>query len=162
VEIDALPAVRLLLRDGDLVRVRARGIELPLVRPDERVFGDLDGFDEVDVEVTDAHAGPFELQTVTLDRSGDGPYRTTMRGSVSAEELGTFAGAQMGGVFGGLFGGVAGGALPFGDEPVPVDLDATLRSEDGRPRAVVVHGSIAGVPAGPLVEALALALAGSL
>jgi len=67
----------------------------------------------------------------------------------------------MGGPFGGLFGGVAAGALPFGDEPVPVDLDATIRSEDGRPRAVVVNGSIAGLPAGPLVEALAQALAGS-
>jgi len=159
VDIDAFPAVRLVLGDGDLVRVRAREITLPLVAPDEKVLDDLDGFGEVDVEVSDARSGPFRLDTVTLKRDGDGPYRTAIRGTVSAQDLGTFAGGQMGGAFGGFFGGLAGGALPGGDQPVPVDLDATLRSDDGRPEAVVVHGTVAGIPAGPLVEAFAQALA---
>jgi hypothetical protein len=161
VDIAALPAVRLLLRDGDLVRVRAREVELPFVRPDERVLADLDGFNEVDIEVREATAGPFRFEQVTLTRRGDGNYRMTLHGSITASDLATFAGGQMGGVFGGLFGGLMGGALPFGDEPIPIDLNGTIRSDDGRPRAVVVHGTIAGVPAGPLVEAFAQALAGA-
>ena len=162
VEIEAIPALRLLLKDGDLLRVRARGIELPIADLDERVFSDLDGFGEVDVQVTGASAGPFRFDSVSLTRSGNEPYRTAVHGSVSGRDLGTFAGSVMGGLFGGLLGGVAGGMLPFGDEQVPIDLEGTLRSDDGRARAVVVHGSVAGVPAGPLVEVLAQALAGSL
>jgi hypothetical protein len=160
VDIDALPAVRLLTGDGDLVRVRARGVTLPFVAPNEKVLDDLDGFGEVDVEVSDGRSGPFRLDTLTLKRDGDGPYRTVIRGTVSAQDLGTFAGGQMGGAFGGFFGGLAGSALPGGDQPVPLDLDATLRSIDGRAEAVVVHGTVAGIPAGPLVEAFAQAVAG--
>jgi hypothetical protein len=152
VEVDALPAVRLLFKDGDRLRVRAREIELPLLDLDADVLGDLDGFDEVDIAVSDATAGPLELESVTLVRgAGAVAYRTAIRGSVDALGAATF--------LGGPLAGLAASAMPFGDEPVPVELDATIRSDDGRPRAVVVHGSIAGVPAGPLVEALALAIA---
>jgi hypothetical protein len=161
VDLDALPAPRLLFKEGDRVRVRARGVELPLVAPTQKVLGDLDGFDDVDVEVTDSHAGPFELESVTLERKGgDASYRTAIRGSVTPGDLASFGGGQVGGAFGSFLGGLMGGALPFGDEPVPIDLQAVLRSDDGRPRAVTVHGTVAGVPAGVLAEALAQALAG--
>jgi hypothetical protein len=100
---------------------------------------------------------------VSLERDGgDAPYRVAVHGTVTARELATFGAGQIGGGLGGFLGGLMGGALPFGDDPVPIDLDAVVRSEDGRPRAVTVHGTVAGVPAGPLVEALALALAGRL
>ena len=161
VDIDAFPAARLILKDGDLVRVRARGIELPRVKLGERVLRDVDGFDEVDVRATDARAGPLRFDVLTLSRTdGSRTYRTTIAGSVAASDLGAWAGDQIGGPVGGLFGGLAGSALPGGDRPVPVDLDATIRSDGGRPRAVTVEGSVAGIPAGPLVEALAQALAG--
>ena len=153
VEVDAIPALRLLLKDGDLLRVRAREVELPLAELDRDVLGDLDGFDEVDVELSDSSAGPMQLESVTLERAaGARAYRTAIRGSVDALGAATFVGGPL--------AGLAAAAMPFGDEPLPIDLEATIRSDDGRPRAVVVHGSIAGVPAGPLVEALAVAIAG--
>src|SRR4051812_43094404 len=161
VRLSALPAARLLFKEGDSARVRAREIELPLIDPDRRVLADLDGFDDVDVQVTDSRAGPLELTSVSLRRDGgDAPYRTEVHGSITASALATFGAGQVGGALGGFLGGLMGGALPFGDRPIPIDLDAVVRSDGGTPRAVTVHGTVAGVPAGPLVEALALALAG--
>jgi hypothetical protein len=153
VELSAFPSLRLLFDEGDSARVRASGVELPLVPPSEPVLKQLDGFGEVDVEVTDSRAGPLQLSEVTLKRgSDDEPYRATVKGSVTARDVATFVG--------GFLGGLAGGALPFGDDELPIDLQATVRSDGGRPRAVTVHGEVAGIPAGPLVEALAQALAG--
>jgi hypothetical protein len=161
VSLSALPSVRLLFGEGDSARVRARGIDLPLIAPGAKVFEQLDGFDDVGVQVTDSRAGPFKLSSVSLERKGsDTPYRSSVHGTITGRDLGTFAAGQFGGALGGFLGGLMGGALPFGDEPVPVDLDAVLRSDGGRPRAITVSGSVAGVPAGPLVEALAEALAG--
>ena len=161
VDLDALPAVRLLFDEGDRARVRARGVDLPLLAATRPVLSELDGFDDVDVEVTDSTAGPFRLDSLTLERKGgDAPYRSSIEGSVTAGDLASFGGGQLGGAFGTFLGGLMGGALPFGDEPVPIDLDAVLRSDDGRPRAVTVHGTVAGVPAGALAEVLAQALAG--
>ena len=161
VHLSAFPAPRLLFSEGDSARVRARGIELPLVSPDRRVLEQLDGFDDVDVEVADARAGPFRLTSVSLERrGGDAPYRTAIHGSITARDLASFGGGQFGGGLGSFLGGLMGGALPFGDEPVPIVLEAVLRSEGGTPHAVTVHGTVAGVPAGALVEALTLALAG--
>jgi hypothetical protein len=161
VQLHAFPSLRLLFGEGDSARVRARGVQLALVSPDAKVFDQLDGFDDVDVQVTDARAGPFKLSLVSLERRGsDRPYRTTVHGTITARDLGTFSASQFGGALGGFLGGLMGGALPFGDEPVPLDLAAVVRSDGGRPHAVTVSGSVAGVPAGPLVEALAQALAG--
>ena len=153
VALHAFPSLRLLFGEGSSARVRARGIELPLASPSERVLSELDGFGEVDVRVTDSRAGPLRLSELTLTRgSDDEPYRATIKGSITAADVAAFVG--------GFLGGLAGGALPFGDEAVPIDLQAVIRSDDGRPRAVTVHGEVAGLPAGPLVEALAQALAG--
>ena len=160
VDIDAIPAIRLLVKDGGLVRVRARGIELPLVDPGERVLAEVDGFDEVDVRATDSRSGPLRFDELTFTRAeGARAYRTTLAGTVAPRDLGAWAGDRMAGPLGGLFGGLAGNALPYGDRPVPLDLDATIRSADGRPQAVTVDGSVAGIPAGPLAEVLAEALA---
>jgi hypothetical protein len=160
-QVSSFPWPRLLFKDGDRIRVRARGIELPLVSPTSKVLDGLDGFDDVDIEVTDASAAPFRLQRVTLRRNGgDHPYLTGIQGTITARDLATFSGAQAGGALGGFLTGLAGGALPFGDQPIPIDIQTTLRSDGGRPRAVVVHGTVAGLPAGALAEALAQALAG--
>jgi hypothetical protein len=153
VELSAFPSIRLLFTDGDLARVRAREIELPLAGPRDPVLEPLDGFDEVDVEIADSRAGPVRLEAASLTRSEEAEaYRMTLDGSVTLGDAASF--------MGGFLGAIAGGAMPFGDEPIPLDLDATIRSDDGRPRAVTVEGSVAGIPAGPLVEALAQALAG--
>jgi hypothetical protein len=153
VELHAFPALRLLFGEGSLARVRAREIELPLAPPGKPVLDAIDGFGEVDVQITDSHAGPVEVDELSLRRgSADEVFRASVRGSVTARDAGTFAG--------GFLGGLAAGMLPFGDKPLTFDLDAALRSEGGRPHVVTVHGDLGGLPAGPLVEALAQALAG--
>jgi hypothetical protein len=160
-EVHAIPWPRLLFGEGHSVKVRAQGIDLPLISPSSKVLQDLDGFDHVDIEVTGATAGPFELASVTLHRDGgDRPYQAAVTGSITAQDLATFSGSQIGGTLGGFLSGLAGGGLPFGNQPLPIDLQAVLRSEGGRPRAVTAQGTVAGFPAGPLVEALAQALAG--
>jgi hypothetical protein len=143
-EVHAIPWPRLLFTEGDSVEVEAKGITLPLTSPTAPVLKELDGFNRVAIDVTDATAGPVRLQRVTLTRD-EGPYSLSVTGSVSPRDVAAF---------------VTGFSLPFGTEPVPIDLRAVLRSDGGRPRAVTAEGTIAGLPAGPLVEALAQALAG--
>lgn len=143
-EVQAFPWPRLLFKEGDSLKVTARGVSLPIVSLNSKVFQDVDGFDKVDIEVTDSTAGPMRIASLSLKKSG-GPYLTHVTGSVTPSDVASF---------------VTGFALPFGNEPVPIDLTATLRSDNGRPRAVVAHGTVAGLPAGPVVELLAQALAG--
>jgi hypothetical protein len=161
VELSALPSPRLLFGEGDSLKVRATGIATGVVDPSSKAaFGDLDGFGSVDVQVIGMHTGPLTISRLTLTRDGDEPYRATVQATVTAADVSTYAGQQLGGGLGGFLGGVAAGMLPGSGAPIPVDVEAVLRSDGGRARAVSVDGSIAGLPAGPLVEALAAALAG--
>jgi hypothetical protein len=143
-EVHAIPWPRLLFTEGDSVKIKAEGIQLPLVSPTKKVLQDLDGFNEVEIEITNSTAGPMRISRLSLDRN-KGPYQLQVQGSVSPSDVSAF---------------ITGFTLPFGSEPLPIDLTATVRSEGGAPHAVAVHGSVAGLPAGPLVEALAQALAG--
>jgi hypothetical protein len=143
-EVKAFPWPRLLFTEGDTLKVKAQHLGLPLISPSKKVLQDLDGFNTVDIDVTDSTAGPMRIAHLGL-RKKNGPYEVQVQGSVSPSDVAAF---------------LTGFSLPFGTEPVPIDLTATIRSDDGRPHAVVAHGTVAGLPAGPLVEALAQALAG--
>jgi hypothetical protein len=162
VELSALPSPRLLFREGDSLKVRATGLSTGLADPGSKsALGDLDGFDEVDVQVIGMRTGPLHIARFTLTRDGgDRPYRATVSATVTAAELTTYAGQTLGGGLGGFLGGVATGMMPGSGTAIPIDLDAVLQSDGGRARALSVNGSVAGLPAGPLVEALAAALAG--
>jgi hypothetical protein len=159
--VHAAPWPRLLFKEGDSLNVQASGIAFPLISPTSTVLKDLDGFDDVSIHATDSTAGPFRLTRVSLERKGgDSSYQATVTGTITARDLATFSGSLMGGSLGGFLSGLAGGGLPFGDQPLPIDLQAVLRSDGGKPRAVTAQGTVAGLPAGPFVEALAQALAG--
>jgi hypothetical protein len=164
VELSAFPALRLLAGDGDRIRVRAEGIDLalatPLVTQPGRVLGRLDKFGSVDIRVGSANAGPFKLQSISLERSGGQPYRVSIDASATAADLATYTGGQIAGDIGGFLGSLAGSALPFSDEPVPIQVDSVVRSDGGRPVVVSSSGMIAGISIDPLVEALSVALAG--
>ena len=88
------------------------------------------------------------------------PYSATVQATVTGSALAAYAGSQIGGGLGGFLGGLAGSAMPGSGTEIPIDLTATLESHDGQVNATSVDGSVAGVPAGPFVEALAAALAG--
>jgi hypothetical protein len=161
VHLSALPAPRLLFREGDSLKVRASGIVTPEAGGNGNGgLSDLDGFDSVDIQVIGLHTGPLTISRLTLRRPNAGEaYTVTVQATVTGVALASYAGRQLGGGLGGFLGGVAGTAMPGSGTEIPIDLTATLESDNGRIRATSVEGNIAGVPAGPFVEALAAALA---
>lgn len=161
VHLSALPAPRLLFREGDSLKVRASGIVTPEAGGNGNGgLSDLDGFDSVDIQVIGLHTGPLTISRLTLRRPNAGEaYTVTVQATVTGVALASYAGRQLGGGLGGFLGGVAGTAMPGSGTEIPIDLTATLESDNGRISATSVEGNIAGVPAGPFVEALAAALA---
>jgi hypothetical protein len=162
VSIDALPAVRLLFHDGSRIRVRGDGLHVDLLNGNgsNRVFGELDRFEQADVRLTRMSAGPFAVRQVTLARRhSDDPYTLMISASVTARALSSYAGNEIAGSFGGFVGRLAGGAVPFSSEPIPVEVDADIRSRGGRPEIENVDGSVLGVSAGPLAKTIAAAIA---
>jgi hypothetical protein len=162
VHLSALPAPRLLFKEGDSLKVRATGIVTPPADPGSSgALTELDGFDSVDIQVIGLHAGPLTISRLTLTRHDAAePYIATVQATVSGAALASYAGSQIGGGLGGFLGGLAGTAMPGSGTEIPVDLTASLESDGGRINATSVVGSVAGVPAGPFVEALAAAIAG--
>ena len=159
VSLQALPALRLLAGDGDRVRVDATGLDVDLTAPHLEVFERLEGFDEVDVRLGDTAAGPFHASSFTLTRvEGSSRYRLALNATVSARDLSRFAASQLAGSLGALFGDLAGSVSPLADTSIPVDLDTGIEEVDGRWQVTNGAGTVAGLPAGPIAEALAAAI----
>lgn len=159
VDIDALPAVRLLFGKGERIRVRGERLDIPLERERGAVFDDLDRFKEADVRLDSLRAGPLRITRFTLARGDhDRPYDLAVSATVTVAELGDYAGQQFGSL-GELLGRIGAGVLPFSNAPIPVELDASVSSENGRAVVRTVNGTVAGLPADPIVAALAEAIA---
>lgn len=158
--VSAFPAVRLLARHGRRLELSGSGLVFGLTRQ-ERVFKDLDGFDEVEIALEDSRAGPIVLDRMFLAREGEGEaYEVKLDGSASPREVATFLGERFGGPLGGFFGGIAGGTLS--DMPLPFAARAQIESDDGRARVTSTTGTVAGLPAGPLAEIVAAAVVSQL
>lgn len=151
VSIDAVPAARLLFGDGDSFEVTASGLDLDL---DERVevFERLDGFGEVDLSIADFVAGPFELESFELRRRAPAPYSLVSLGRTTAADLVAYGAGSLG-----LPGGPLA-ALAVGDEPIPIELEMELASDDGAIEVVSGGGTIAGFDAGPLARLITSAI----
>ena len=163
VEVSAFPAVRLINGDGDRIEITGKDLRFDFPSPETDAFDRLDGFDEVDAVLTNVAAGPFRVQRFELKRgNGEKAYRMVMQASSTPDELTRYAGEQVGGPLGGLFGRFGSGLLPFGDDEIPVRIDARVRSNDGRAVVVQASGDVLGLDAGPLAEALAGTVAGQL
>jgi hypothetical protein len=163
VEIHALPATKVLGGGGDRIEIRGEELRFDIPATDEDVFGRLDEFDEADAELTDVRVGPFAVQRFDLKRDERGrPYELALEASSSAKELTEYAGSTLGGPLGGFLGRVGGGILPFDDEQIPVSIRAQIASQDGRAEVIDATGDVAGIPAGPVAEALAGAVAAAL
>ena len=145
VSLKAVPAGRLLFHHGDELDVNGRGLQLELGGRQEKL-SDLDGFDEVHVVLTDSDAGPVRVSRFALTRSErDRDYAVRMAGTTSPREMARF--------LAGTLGDLATGLLPGGGEGrVPVDMEATVRSHGGEREVTSATGSVAGIPAGPLVQ----------
>ncbi len=157
VTLDAFPAARLLFSDGERFEVEARDLSLDLDEEVE-VFDKLDGFGLVDVSIVESIAGPFELDSFSLTRDGDGPYRLVSSGSASPSALTEYGFERFQLPGEGLIDALLDPFLDDADVPVPLDLDMELVSDDGRIRVVSGGGTIAGLPMGPLAELLTAAI----
>ena len=156
VNIDAVPAMRLLFDDGDRIEVRAKDVEIPIEDIQGRSFKQLDGFDEVDVRLLLSTIGPFFAEAVTIERGeGEDLYAFNFRGSTSAAQVGNFALAGLPPLLRSALTALAGRA---GEQDLPINLDVDLRSESGRARVVGGGGTFAGLPLG----GFALGIAGAI
>jgi hypothetical protein len=160
VDIDALPALRLLFNSGKRIEVRGERLDIPLESERGAVFDDLDRFAEADVRLDRLTAGPLRIARFSLIRGDhDRPYNLAVSATVTAADLADYAGRQVGGTLGGFLGRIGSGLLPGSTAPIPVELDAEVVSDDGLAIVESVDGTVAGVPADPLVAALASAIA---
>ena len=163
VEVRALPALELIGGKGDRIEIRARDLRFDLPTESNEVFDRLDGFDEVDARLDRVRTGPFQVERFVLSRGdGERTYRMTMQASSTPQELTDYAAERLGAPFNGFMGRFATGLLPWDDDPVPVTLEARVRSDEGRPVVVSASGDIAGLPVNPIAERLVAAVANRL
>ena len=157
VTLSATPAARLLLGDGDRIEVRGSNLELDLETEDPQVLDRLDGFGEVEVDLADFRAGPFEVSSFEMIRDGDGPYTVRSTSSTTpADLLGYGAGAL--GLAGGSILEFFTGRAPLANRRIPVSVDMQMESDDGRIRVVSGSGTVAGYPTGPLAQFITAAI----
>jgi hypothetical protein len=156
VDLDALPALRLLAHDGDRFELEGSGLEFPLDQK-ESVFDKLDGFDSVRVKLADVEAGPFTVRSFDLSRDdGEADYTIASSGESSVARVSSYLSSGLPPLVSSLLNGVTRGVTGrAANRPVPFTLDAELASDDGEPRFVGGTGSVAGIPAGPLAALLA-------
>lgn len=155
VSLSAFPALRLVFKHGDSITVTGNNITVPLGTGRQHVLGKLDGFDSAHIHLTDVTSGPFHTSSFRLDKGGgESAYDLAVRASFTPSALAAYLGSTVGGGLGGLFGGIAGGLVPGGTQPVPVVVNVRLESDSGEPRVVSGAGTVAGVPMGPVLEAV--------
>jgi len=154
VSLSAIPSYALLAGRGSRFEAEGSGLRLDADSRRERPFDRLDGFGEVSIDIRDSRAGPLRVEAMTLSRDGnDAPYRLDVRASASPREIAADLGSRAGGALGGLAGDLAARTLPGGGfASVPVDVEATIASQDGRVSVTDADGSVAGLPSGPLTE----------
>jgi hypothetical protein len=157
VSLEAFPAARLLFSDGKQLSVSGSGLHLAL-QQQGNVFDDLDGFDQVDIRLTEFRAGPFAVANFELTRPApSAPYHVVSSSRVTPGALAEYGASRLGLPGGPLLRFLAGPALG-GKRPVPIDLDMQLRSDGGRIVVVSGGGSVAGLPTGPLAELITSAI----
>ena len=157
VALSAFPAARLLAGDGDSIEVTGSELRLDLQEAPIDAFERLDGFDEVRLALTDLEAGPLTIDAFELRRGeAEDAYSVELEGETSPRELARYMGGEAAGPLGSLLGDAFTGMfVPSPAAPVPLQLTAQIRSEDGRAEAERASGSVGGIPAGPLAEIVA-------
>jgi hypothetical protein len=163
VAITSRPAYRLLRNGGDRLVVRGEGLTIGLAadgRHGSAGLSALDGFTEVDIELTRFRTGPLEVAAFVLTRSGGGSYAVAAEATMTGSELLRFGEPWLRSAIpgGGLVGAVAGVA-PSSGRAIRVSIEVELLSDRDGLRVGSGGGSIAGYPAGPLATTIAAAVA---
>jgi hypothetical protein len=154
--VEAFPAAALALGDGDALEVTGSGLDLE-IDPTDRVFERLDGFDRVDIALTEFTAGPFDVDSFALERDGAGAYSMQSALTTTGSALLAYGAERLGVPGSSLLPLITGGS-DEANAPIPVDLDMELESDDGRVVVTGGEGEVAGYPAGPLAELITSAI----
>lgn len=160
-DVKAFPAVRLLWGSGDRLEVRGRGLKIDLAQRTDDPLGQIDGFDEVDIDLTDLTAGPVDVQAFSLVKNEDDTsYYLRMDAETTPTSLAESVGGTLGGDFGSALAGAASEALLGGGAvDVPIDVEAQVsRGNGGTLDVDAAQASVAGVPTGPFAEAMVQAV----
>ena len=154
VSIGAFPALTLVAGRGKELKGTGEGLKFDIDDRREDPLGKLDGFEEVDLRLTDTEVGAIRMSEFDLRRDGrDSEYTMRVEASATPRELAAQLGSTAGGPLGGLVGSLGAELLPgSGTTEVPLEVTARVRSEDGRAEVTDAQGAVAGVPAGPLAE----------
>lgn len=162
VDLDAIPALRLLFGHGSRVDIRAQGLSVDLEDQQEDVFKQLDRFGDATVYVRDSRAGPFDVDGFFLSRRGDHQYQMVLQAKAAPADVARYAGSKLGGGFGGALAGLVAGTLANAGKAVPVNARVVIDTTSGTPRALSAEGEVGGLPAGPLAQIVANALLSAL
>jgi hypothetical protein len=161
VDVKAFPAVRLLWGSGDRIEVRGRGQRVDLAETDDDPLAKVEGFDEVDIELTDVFAGPINVQQFSLVRTEDDEaFKLEFLAETTPLAVAESVGGEFGGELGRLIASAATSALPDGGETdVVLDVDGLVTRPDGGGIEVgEATASVASLPAGPFAEAMVRAV----
>lgn len=155
VDLDAVPALRLLAHDGDRFELEGRGLEFPLDR-EQDVLDKLDGFDSVQMRLADVEAGPFTVERFDMSRAdGEENYRLTSAGETTFARVSDYLTAGLPPLVSSLLGGATRVTGVAANRRIPFAVEAELASDGGEPRLVTGTGSVAGIPTGPFAALLA-------
>lgn len=161
VDLDAIPAVRLLFGHGNKLDINARGLSVDLEQREE-VFERLDKFGDATIAVRESRAGPFTVDGFFLTRTADHQYLMILQADAAPADVARYAGARLGGGFGGALAGLAAATLANSGKAVPVNTRMVIDTSSGAPRALRAEGEVGGLPSGPLAQVVANALLGAL
>ena len=161
VSIEALPAARLLLGDGDRIEVRGSDLVLDVTQRTD-VLDRLDGFGEVDVALERVEAGPFSVASFDLVGEGGGSYLLRSSATTSGVELLEYGAGSLGGIAGPVAGLFTDDVPEAARRKLPVELDMEMESEDGEIEVVSGSGTVAGYDTGPLAEIITGAIVSQL
>jgi hypothetical protein len=160
VEIAAFPALRLLRNGGDRIVVRGTGVTVGLSGAAGGGLAALDGFAEVDVELIDFRAGPFDVAAFVLAGTGAGSYAMAAEGRIAAIELVALGDRLLRAALpGGSVLEALAGVTPLDSRSLPFTIAVDLQSEPSGLRASIGGGSIGAYPVGPVASTIAAAVA---
>jgi hypothetical protein len=111
VDLKAVPAVRLLFGHGGKLDLAASGLSVDLDADQRDVFGRLDDFGDVEIDVRDSRAGPFTVAGFRVRKAADRTYDIAIAGDGTAGDVGRYAGSRLAGGFGQALAGLATSAL---------------------------------------------------
>lgn len=155
VSLTAWPAATLIWGHGRKFKATGKDLEIELQDREKDPLGRLDKFGEVEIRITNLHAGPVAVRTFGLEKGkDDSSYYLRLDATTTPAELARQAGQQFGGTLGNMLGGLAGTILPDdGGTEIPIDVEGQLaRKPGGGVDVDGVTATVAGLPAGPFAE----------